>query len=728
MKQISQNYKNGSIRLENVNAPALKPGGVLVQSIFSVISSGTEGMKVKEGQLSYLGKARARPDQVKQVLKTMQQLGPMATYQKVMNRLDSLTPLGYSLSGIVTAVGSETDEFTVGQRVACAGAGYANHAEINYIPKNLVVTVPKNVSMEHAAFTTIGAIAMQGFRQSQMQLGEIACVVGLGLIGQLLVQILKAAGITVVGVDISEKRCKMAVNLGADAAGCPDDISLLSDINRFTGGHGIDCVFITAGGNSNQPVELAVKIARDRAKVIDIGKTRLDLPWKDYFEKEIDVRFSRSYGPGRYDPIYEEQGVDYPIGYVRWTEKRNMISFLDLIAANKINLNPIISQIIPFKEAEQVYQDLGEGRLDGIGYLFQYSEVRKKDNGNTLRINKNNAHIKKIDQVRLGVIGAGNYASSMLLPNIYKDENVKLVAVATTTSLSAANAARKFGIERISSHYHELLDSKDIDAVIVATRHSTHAQITADALHAGKSVFIEKPLAINFEELETIRKTIVSTGNERLQVGFNRRFSPMFQEITRFFNDIRAPKVINYRIHAGIIENNSWYLDVKEGSRFVGEAGHFFDIFSFLLNSRPLSVVSSYLQPDKPSADDSENMVVTITYEDGSVGTLQYLTQGSSRTSKEYFEIFGGGCTAIVDNFTSISTYKGNSLHRSSKGKMDKGQKDQLLSFISALQSGKEMPIPIQSIIDTTLVTLAAIESRRIGQIIQMADLWNSHT
>jgi predicted dehydrogenase/threonine dehydrogenase-like Zn-dependent dehydrogenase len=725
MKQISQNYKNGSIRLQNVNAPGLKPGGVLVQSIFSVISSGTEGMKVKEGQLSYLGKARARPDQVKQVLKTMQQQGLKSTYHKVMNRLDSLTPLGYSLSGIVTAVGSDTDEFVVRQRVACAGAGFANHAEINFIPKNLVVSVPNNVSMEHAAFTTIGAIAMQGFRQSQLQLGETACVIGLGLIGQILLQILKAAGIQVVGVDISEERCKMAVAMGANASGSPEDISLLHSIERLTGGHGIDCVFISAGGNSNQPVEFAVSIARDRAKIIDIGKTKLDLPWKEFYEKELDVRFSRSYGPGRYDPVYEEQGIDYPIGYVRWTEKRNMISFLDLVSEKRISLDPIIAQIFPFSEAERVYQELAESKLSGIGYLFQYPEEVNQISTKFKKIETGKTEKRKLDIVRLGVIGVGNYASSMLLPHIYKSEYVKLVAVSTSTSLSAANAVRKFGFDRMSTDYHDLLESPDIDAVIIATRHSSHAQITVEALMAGKSVFVEKPLALTFEEVESVRQAIDATGNERLLVGFNRRFSPMFLEIAKPFQSIESPVIMNYRVHAGKLASDSWYLDSREGSRFVGEAGHFFDIFSFFTDSRPSSVICSSLQPEKPTADDRENMIVTVNYEDGSVGNLLYLTQGSMKAPKEYFEVFGGGCTALINNFVSLSVYKGNTFHRSKLGRMDKGQKDELHAFISALRSGNAMPISVQSVIDTTLVTLSAIESLRKGQRIDMASLWN---
>ncbi len=355
MKIISQNYKTGRIRIEDTRAPALKAGGILVRTRYSLISAGTEGMKVREGKMSLVEKARARPDQVKKVLQSVQQQGLAATLTKVWNKLDTLTPLGYSLAGIVTAVGADAAEFRVGQAVACAGAGYANHAEENYIPRNLAAAVPDGVTLPQAAFATVGAIALQGFRQAQMQLGETACVIGLGLIGQLLAQILRAAGMTVIGLDLAADRCALAVALGAAAAFQPDDAGLPDAVRRLGGGLGADVIFITAAGDTNAPVELAARLGRDRARVVDIGKTRLDLPWKEYYEKEMEVRFSRSYGPGRYDPNYEERGVDYPAGYVRWTEQRNLAAFLQLVARGQVRLDPLIAAIHPFDRAEAVF-------------------------------------------------------------------------------------------------------------------------------------------------------------------------------------------------------------------------------------------------------------------------------------------------------------------------------------------------------------------------------------
>ncbi|MDJ0636144.1 MAG: bi-domain-containing oxidoreductase [Xenococcaceae cyanobacterium MO_188.B29] len=724
MKQVSQNYKTGTIRLETLNQPALKPGGVMVRSVYSVISAGTEGMKVKEGKMSYLDKARARPDQVKKVMQSVQQQGLVATYEKVMNKLDSLTPLGYSLSGVVTAVSSGAEEFIVGQKVACAGVGYANHAEINFVPKNLVVPVPDNVAMEHAAFTTIGAIAMQGFRQAEMQLGETACVIGLGLIGQLLVQILHAAGINVIGVDLSSERCKLAVEMGAIAATHPNDLRLLSHVRNITSGAGVDCVFLAAGCNSNGPAELAVEIARDRAKVVDIGKTKLDLPWEDYYEKELDVRFSRSYGPGRYDPNYEERGIDYPIGYVRWTEGRNMISFLDLVAKQKIRLEPIISAIHPFREAENIYQEMAEGKLEGLGILFKYPEqIPDLSLPTLLTINKSQIEAK--GKVRLGVIGAGNYASSMLLPHLAKHNDAHLIEVATATSLSATNAVRKFAFERHSTDYQELIKAKDIDAVIIATRHSSHAQITADALSAGKAVFVEKPLAIDSAGAELVRQAIVRSKNERLQVGFNRRFSPLVAQISQIFPANNTPLVMNYRVHAGQMESNSWYLDRCQGSRFVGEAGHFFDVFSFLTQSRPVSVVARSLRPQPLKPDDLDNVAVIVTYENGSIGNLLYLTQGAQKVPKESLEVFGDGCTVQLHNFESLTIFKDTQQRKIKTRGIDKGQKEEMNAFVSAVKSGLAMSISIDSLMDTTLATLATEESLKTAQPVYLADYYS---
>ncbi len=720
MKQISQNYKTGFIKLENVSAPALKPGGVLVKTAYSVISIGTEGMKVREGKMSYLEMAKARPDQVKKVMQTVQQQGLRATYDKVMNKLDALTPLGYSVSGTVTAVGASVNDLTVGQAVACAGAGYANHAEINFIPRNLVVPVPKDVRMEHAAFSTIGAIAMQGFRQGEMRLGETACVIGLGLLGQILVQILAAAGVRTLGIDLSAERCELAVKLGALNACKPDDPGLKSAVRQITRGVGCDAVFICAAGDSKQPAELAVELSRDRGRVIDIGKTHLDLPWKDYYEKEMEVRFSRSYGPGRYDPNYEERGVDYPIGYVRWTENRNMQSFLDLIASGRMQLDPIIFNVYPFSEAEAVFGKVGDGTIHGLGFVFKYDDALV-DKPASLPP----AKPAKASPVKLGVIGAGNYASSMLLPHLAGNPSVGMRRVVTTTSLTAQNAARKFGFQNSGTDVFAVLNDAETNAVLIATRHASHAKLTAQALRAGKAVFVEKPLAIDLGGVEEVRRAIAETGNDRLQVGFNRRFSPIICAIREAVGRIKTPLVLNYRVHAGQTEAKSWYADSSEGTRFAGEAGHFLDVFAFLTGARPVSVTAVALSPDSPSADDRENIIATVEYDNGSVASLLYLTQGSPKVPKEFLEVFGGGMTLQMVNFESLHIFSGLK-KKTVKGGMDKGQKNQLKAFVQAVEAGGSMPISADCLFDTTLVTLAALDAVRSGKKIMLADYWKS--
>jgi predicted dehydrogenase/threonine dehydrogenase-like Zn-dependent dehydrogenase len=719
MKQVSQNYKTGKIALEEVSVPTLKSGGLLVRMHYSVISAGTEGMKVKEGNLSYLGKARARPDKVKQVLNTVQQQGLLATYRKVMNKLDTLTPLGYAGSGEVVALGPDTEGFHIGQRVACAGVGYCNHAELNFVPKNLAVPVPDGVPMKHAAFATIGSIALHGFRQAQMQLGETACVVGLGLIGQLLVQILRAAGIRVIGVDIVEARCELARTLGAHAALTPADQSLPATIAHMTGGFGADCIFITAGGDSNSATELAVAMARDRARVVDIGKTKLDLPWNDYYMKELDVRFSRSYGPGRYDPQYEERGLDYPIGYVRWTERRNLGAFLDLLAEGKVQMDPIISAVQPFAKAEQVYQDMAEGKSQGISTVFEYEFEKPLSERTIVPVVRGAVAARKHDSVRLGVIGAGNYASSMLLPHLKTNDKVVMSTVATSSSLSSENARRKFAFAQATTDYQQILADPAIDAVLIATRHSSHARLVCEALSAGKATFVEKPLALSVEELQTIGRTIAKCGNARLMVGFNRRFSPMVRAVAERFHRSQCPMVVHYRVHAGQLESGSWYLDTAEGSRFMGESGHFFDAMSYLTRSRAVRVSANVLRPPKTLQDDLENVVVAVQYANGSVGNLMYLTQGGAKIPKEYVEVFGGGSTAQLTNFEALTFFD-----RATADKVrvahDKGQANQLAAFVDAVRAGRPMPISLESLFDTTLTTLASLESLQTTSVVDM--------
>ena len=731
MKQIAQNYKSGDILLLDVPVPACKSGGVLVRTDYSLISMGTEAMKIHESKLSLVGKARARPDQVKKVMQTLAQQGPVATYKKVMNRLDSYTPLGYSLAGVVVAVGAGAEEFKVGQRVACAGNQFALHAEYNWVPKNLCVAVPENVSSLHAAFTTVGSIAMQGFRQSEAKLGETACVIGLGLVGHILVQILRAAGLHVVGIDVSKERCALAESCGSAVCAVPGDASfaaLKAKLRALTGGAGADHVFLTAGGNTNQPVEIAAELARDRARVVDIGKCKLDLPWNAYYEKELDVRFSRSYGPGRYDPTYEEGGVDYPIGHVRWTERRNMECILDLLSADKLDFGPITSDILPFDDAVSVYEKINAGELKGLGILFHYplqgSRVEEAP-GSPLHVPALRVRRAAVECVRIGAIGCGNYATTMLLPHLKGRSDVALVEVATATALSAANAKAKFGFARMSTDFRAVLADADIDAVLIATRHDSHSYMVCEALRAGKAVFVEKPLAVTPDQLAQVRDTIEQTGNDRLMVGFNRRFAAILNGMRQRWGATGGPQVVQYTVNAGPLDAGSWYGQTElQGTRFVGEGGHFIDTVSWWLGADPVEAYAA------ATPDDPDNLVATLTYADGSIAKIAYVTHGDPKYPKEMLEVFADGKVARMDNFRRTEVWRGGKCKTTRTGGIDKGQKQELEAFIAAVKSGGEMPVPFASLIATTAATFAvsrSVSTRRPERVGGWAN-WDAET
>jgi len=730
MRQVAQNYKSGELAVLDVPPPTCHAGGVVVRSLYSLISTGTEVMKVKEARLSLVGKARARPEQVHQALDAVLQQGPKAAYSKIMSRLDSYTPLGYSLCGIVTEVGVGADEFRVGQIVACAGNEHALHSEMNWVPTNLCVPVPDGVSPQHAAFATVGAIALHGVRRSDAKLGETACVVGLGLVGQLVVQLLVASGVIVVGLDPIESRCVLAENSGALACAAPsaDGLDRIErSLLQASGGLGADCILLVAGGESNEPVEAAARLARDRARVVDIGKCRLDLPWNDYYDKELEVLFSRSYGPGRYDPQYELDGIDYPAGYVRWTERRNLTCFLDLVARDSLNIESLVSQVFPLERAVEVYDGLSSGELTGVGFLFEYPPLDESSavvaepavisaaplpqpgdivTAQSIGGARARAGTRRL---RLGFIGAGNYASSVLLPILAENDDVELRHVATTRSLSALNVQKRFGFTTMSTDADSVLDDDDIDAVFVVTRHRTHAALTCRALETGKAVFVEKPLALSNDELAEVLGTIARTGNDRLMVGFNRRFAPLLVEMRARFGRFSAGAVARYSVNAGPLSHNSWYADASEGSRFVGEGGHFIDTLSWWLDARPTVVHTM-------GAKDSSELIVTLRFDEGSVATVSYVTNGSTRYPKEIFEVSVGGRTARLDNFRRATVYSGGRGHAARSFRaVDKGQRGELEAFLNSLRTGIRMPIELSSLAATTRATLAVGASLTSG-------------
>jgi predicted dehydrogenase len=721
MKQIAQNYKSGELTVLDVPAPTCRPGGIVVRSLFSLISTGTEMMKVSEASMSMVGMARARPDQVRKVLDQVQQQGVVTTYKKVMNKLDSYTPLGYSLCGVVTEVGRGAEEFKAGELVACAGNEHALHAEYNWVPVNLCAAVPPGVLPEHAAFATVASIAMHGVRRAEVQLGETAAVIGLGLIGQLVVRLLAAAGVQAVGIDPVPDRCRLAEKGGAAIAGSPDELdSVLAELARISGGRGADHVLLSAGGSTNGPVEMAVKLARDRARVVDIGKMKLDLPWNAYYEKELDVRFSRSYGPGRYDDKYELEGVDYPAGYVRWTEKRNLQSFLDLVARNELEVATLIDGVFPMADAAKVYGDLKSGAMKAVGVLLEYpvpaadapmpatSRVLAQAPGAktpSVRGNENKS------RVSVGFIGAGNYASSMLLPHLAKLAAVRLAHVATTKSLSAVNAQRKFGFTTASTDAEAVLGDDSLDAIFIVTRHASHAKFVCRALETGKAVYVEKPLALTREEIGQISDTIAATGNDRLMVGFNRRFAPLLTAMKQGFGPAAANSVTRYLVNAGPLAADSWYLNEEaEGSRFIGEGGHFVDTLTWWADSLPAQV---YSVPGPGKGD----VTAMLRFASGATGSISYLTCGNTRFPKETMDVIGGGRSARLDNFKTAAVWSGRGVSTTkARGGQDKGQQAEMASFVEAVRTGAPMPIGMDALLDITKATIAVGESLLSGR------------
>ncbi|MFI8201340.1 bi-domain-containing oxidoreductase [Streptomyces sp. NPDC085937] len=728
MKQVVQNYKSGELALLDVPEPGCKPGGVLVRTAFSLISTGTELMKVSEAGMSMLGKARSRPDQVAKVVQSVAANGVPATYRKVMGKLDSYTPLGYSLCGVVEQVGAGIDDVKAGDLVACAGNEHALHAELNWVPKNLYVPVPDGVAPRHAAFGTVGSIALQGVRQGESRLGEVALVIGLGLIGQLVTQLLNASGVRVVGVDPDPARCELAERLGAVSCGDPGSASVEHAVAELTGGMGVDQVYLAAGGSSNQPVELAARLCRDRGRVVDIGKCRLDLPWNAYYEKELDVRFSRSYGPGRYDPEYELQGRDYPIGYVRWTERRNLACFLDLIARGRVDVEPLVSHVSGFEDAVETYRRLEEGDLKAVAVLFRYAapagetpteEAPEVTVPEVRRRPERSGPVRRTGTVRLAFVGAGNYASSMLLPHLARRNGVELATVVTTTALSAANAQRKFGFSEATTDLDAVLGDPAVDAVCVVTRHSSHAELTRRALLAGKAVFVEKPLALSEEELASVLAAVEESGNDRIQVGFNRRFAPLLREARDRFGARSGPASLRYLVNAGRLDHGSWYLrQDTEGSRFAGEGGHFVDTASWLLGADPVSVYAV-------APDGNEDLQIVLRYPDGSTATISYVTSGPSSFPKETLDLIADNKVLRLDDFVRAAVHDGRRRQwvgsRLPKAR-DKGQSAELAAFVKAVRTGGPMPVPLESLVATTTATLAVTTALASGVPVTLAE------
>jgi len=708
MKQVIQNFKTGELYVDDVPLPSLSEGMVLIENQYSLISAGTERGTVKVAQANLLNKARQRPDLVAQVIQNIKKEGLSATISKVRAKLDSLKALGYSTSGVVLTSMDTNGMFKTGDRVACAGVDYASHAEIVAVPQNLVVKIPDEVSLEDAAFTTLGAIAMQGVRQAEARIGEKVCVIGLGLLGQITCQLLRANGCAVFGIDLSESFVKIANEHSADKAVLRNDPNLINACDNFTNGHGFDTVIITAATQSNDPVELAGELAMKKGKVVVVGVVPMNVPRDPhYYRKEIDIRMSCSYGPGRYDVNYEENGLDYPYAYVRWTEQRNMESFLDLLARKRINLKPLTTHVIDISEAEKAYDIiLGKVKEHHIGILLKYSENENKSRS---AINISN---KPLSAINTGFIGAGSFAQSYLIPNV-KSSGGSLDGVVTSRGITAKNVANKFGFNFCSSDVNDVLSNEKVNTVFIATPHSSHASLVLESLKAGKNVFVEKPLAINLEELENVIET-KKKHNQPLMVGFNRRFAPVSESIKKEFHNIGEPMVVNIRINAGFIPKDNWLQQKDTGAgRIIGEMCHFIDLMQYFTNSEPVKVFAECISSNNDKITPADNIAIVIKFKDGSVGNLTYLANGDKGMSKELIEVFSGSKIGVINDFRDGLIYKrGKATKLKSSGK---GHKEEVVAFINALKSGNESPISFRSICLTTLTTFKIHDSLFTG-------------
>lgn len=710
MLQIIQYQKSGEITIEDLPAPVLKPGTVLVKNCFSLISSGTEKTSVETAQASMIGKAKSRPDLVKQVLDNVKKEGLMATYNKVQNRLDNYKELGYSCAGVV--IESSVEEFKPGDRVACGGLT-ANHSEVIRVPKNLVAKIPENVSFSEASFTTLGAIAMQGVRQADVKLGETVAVIGLGLIGLITIQLLKANGCRVIGIDISESNFDLAKKLGCNIC-CVSGQDSVKIVESFTNGNGTDSVIITAGAKSNEPVEYALDYARKKSNIVIVGAVNMNIPRSPFYEKELDFKISCSYGPGRYDKLYEESGIDYPIGYVRWTENRNMQAVLNLISEKRLDVESLITHKIPVASGLEAYKLItGEKKEKYIAILIEYPENVKLDRKRSTYF-KNN--IDKTSKAIVGFIGAGNFAQSNLLPHLVTNK-ISLRGVCTSTPVNSKSVAEKFGFDFFTTDYNEVLENDSINTVFIASRHDSHGKYVLEAIKKGKHVFVEKPLCISVEELETIRNS--HNPENLLVVGFNRRFSDAFYDIKKFFENTLEPFVVNYRVNAGLIPKTHWIQSPEQGGRIIGEGCHFIDTISFLTGSRPCKVFAESLHTTNTKMINYDNVNVVVKYENGSVGNILYLANGDSSQPKEYCEVFAGGKSAVMNNFKETIFY-GNGKKTKKTYSGSKGHKEEVIHFLGLLDGKGTMNLTPESIFDTTLVSFKILESLKSGNSVEI--------
>ncbi len=703
MQQVVQNIRTGKVSVLSVPAPLARPGHVLIANAASVISAGTEKAALELGRKSLLGKARERPDHVRRLLQKLRTEGFFNTLAQVREKLDEPASMGYSSAGVVLACGAGVQEFKPGDRVASNGP----HAGVVCVSRHLCASLPDPVAFEQGAFAVLGAIALQGVRLAQLGLGDVAFVVGLGLVGQIAVALLKANGCRVLGTDVDPRKCALALHVGAEKA---EPGMSGKEVFQLTRGLGADAVLIAASTPSDGPVELAGEAVRKKGRVVAVGAVGLHLPRRPFYFKEAEFVVSCSYGPGRYDPEYEERGHDYPPGHVRWTEQRNMQAFLDLLGAGRLDLAPLVTHRFPIERGEDAYRLIETGAEPYLGIVLQYPAGAAPP---ARRIDLRAA--APGGPIGVGCLGSGNFARLVLLPAVAKCGKLRPRILCSAGGLSAAHAGRKLGFEAVTADEDEVLHDPDVQAVLIATRHDQHGRLVLEALRAGKHVFVAKPLALRIEEVAEIEAALAA-GGPLLTVGFNRRFSPAAIQVRDFFARVEAPRTVSIRFNAGEMPAEHWLQDEDiGGGRLIGEACHALDLATFLTGSPPVRVFAESIGgPHAPAVTDDQ-CFITLRHANGSVSSIGYLAGGDRAFAKERVEVLGGGQVAVIEDFRTVITCAGGRTRKRRAWHQDKGHRAEIEAFARVLSEGSPSLIPWEELRSVALASILAVRSIREG-------------
>ncbi len=709
MKQVLQHIRNGKIEVAEVPCPQVRPGHLLIQTRATLLSAGTERMLVEFGKGSLVAKARSQPDKVKQVLDKIKADGLLPTMDAVFSRLDEPLPLGYCHAGVVLEVGEGVEGFQIGDRVISNGP----HAEVVCVPRNLCARIPDGVDDKQAAHTVLASIGLQGIRLLNPTLGETIVVTGLGQIGLITVQLLVANGCRVLGIDIDSSRSQLARTFGAETVDVSGGADPVASALAFSGGCGVDGVIITASAKGSDIVHQAARMCRKRGRIILVGVVGLELRRPDFYKKELSFQVSCSYGPGRYDSAYEDGGQDYPIGFVRWTEQRNFEAVLQLLAAGRLDVASLISGCVEQARATEAYTTLTEQR-DTLGIVLTYPKG-EAPRRTMVTFTRDGGSRAASDQTVIGVIGAGNFSRRTGLPCLRKT-TARLACIADIDPVSGTHVGKKFGFERTTNDYGELLADPQINAVFVFTRHNTHAAIVTHVLEAGKHVFVEKPLCLNPTELQQVRTAYDQAKDRQLLVGFNRRFSPHVLKMKELLRTRTEPMCMSMTVNAGVVERDSWVHDpLVGGGRMIGEGCHWIDLMMFLAGAPVVQVVSTQIGESPARTIRDDKIAVTLTFGDGSIGTLNYFGNGHKSYPKETLEVFCDGKTLRLDNFQVLRGYGWPGFTRMKLARLDKGHSEEFRRFVEAVSAGGPSVIPFTQIENVMRATFATVESARSG-------------